>query len=199
MKAKLDTRFLRCEIADFFAKYRHLIAIFAAVFVVGAAIGIAVALKVEDLVKQNVIEELKSGEFSMSSAFFRALLFGFITSVTAYLAVFKRGLTAISALWLGYVGYRAGMLAVGCCNVAKSTGVICVIFLYAPVWTAMILLACAIVAAASAYWLAKRAAMTCRASLIAVAERSAIFFALYAIVALICCVIVPWLIKLLFL
>lgn len=199
MKLKLDTRCAGRHISSFFKQYSRLILGFAVCFVIGLAIGIAVAVRLEEFVKQNVIEELKLGEYSSASTFFNYVFLGLIGAAIAYLSVFKRGFAVLSALWLGFCGYRFGMLAVGCVNVSLATGIICCIFIYLPPYVALLLLSCATVAFASKYWLAKNAALTCRSSLTDLLIKTGILFALYAIVALVFCVIVPWLIRLIFL
>ena len=96
----------------------------SACFVVGTAIGVAVAVKIEDYSALNLLEALKLGEYTASGAFFKCLALGVIGAALAYLTAFKRQLAALSALWSVYLGYRFGMLAVGSCNTALATGIL---------------------------------------------------------------------------
>lgn len=199
MKTKINLHSLAAEIKSFFANNARTIAVFLVCFGIGAVIGIATSVKLEEFEKINVIEQLKLGEYSMSGSFFRALAYGAIGAAIAYMSVFKRAFALASALWLIYIGYRFGLLAVGACNVSLITGLVCCFLLYAPVYLGVVLLVSATVVAASEYWLAKNAALTCKSSLTALAIKTGIYLAVFALAALFFCVIAPWLLAVIFL
>ena len=80
---------------DLIATNSRSLLIASACFVVGTAIGVAVAVKIEDYSALNLLEALKLGEYSASGAFFKCLALGVIGAALAYLTAFKRQLAAV--------------------------------------------------------------------------------------------------------
>lgn len=199
MKFKLDIRYASNCARDLIATNSRSLLITSACFVVGTAIGVAVAVKIEDYSALNLLEALKLGEYSASGAFFKCLALGAIGAALAYLTAFKRQLAALSALWSVYLGYRFGMLAVGSCNAALTTGIVSLILFCIPVAAAAIFLIACTIGATSGCRLAKNAAMTCRKPLADALIKTGILLAIYALVLIVFCVILPKLIALLFL
>lgn len=199
MKFKLDMRYASNCARDLIATNSRSLLIASACFVVGTAIGVAVAVKIEDYSALNLLEALKLGEYTASGAFFKCLALGVIGAALAYLTAFKRQLAALSALWSVYLGYRFGMLAVGSCNTALATGIVSLILFCIPVSAAAIFLIACTIGATSGCRLAKNAAMTCRKPLADALIKTGILLAIYALVLIVFCVILPKLIALLFL
>ena len=199
MKFKLDMRYASNCARDLIATNSRSLLIASACFVVGTAIGVAVAVKIEDYSALNLLEALKLGEYSASGAFFKCLALGVIGAALAYLTAFKRQLAALSALWSVYLGYRFGMLAVGSCNTALATGIVSLILFCIPVAAAAIFLIACTIGATSGCRLAKNAAMTCRKPLTDALIITGISLAIYALVLIVFCVILPKLIAILFL
>ena len=199
MKFKLDMRYASNCARDLIATNSRSLLIASACFVVGTAIGVAVAVKIEDYSALNLLEALKLGEYSASGAFFKCLALGVIGAALAYLTAFKRQLAALSALWSVYLGYRFGMLAVGSCNTALATGIVSLILFCIPVAVAAIFLIACTIGATSGCRLAKNAAMTCRKPLADALIKTVISLAIYALVLIVFCVILPKLIAILFL
>ena len=199
MKFKLDMRYASNCARDLIATNSRYLLIASACFVVGTAIGVAVAVKIEDYSALNLLEALKLGEYSASGAFFKCLALGVIGAALAYLTAFKRQLAALSALWSVYLGYRFGMLAVGSCNTALATGIVSLILFCIPVAAAAIFLIACTIGATSGCRLAKNAAMTCRKPLADALIKTGISLAIYALVLIVFCVILPKLIAILFL
>ena len=199
MKFKLDMRYASNCARDLIATNSRSLLIASACFVVGTAIGVAVAVKIEDYSALNLLEALKLGEYSASGAFFKCLALGVIGAALAYLTAFKRQLAALSALWSVYLGYRFGMLAVGSCNTALATGIVSLILFCIPVAAAAIFLIACTIGATSGCRLAKNAAMTCRKPLTDALIKTAILLGAYMLVLIVFCVILPKLIALLFL
>lgn len=199
MKFKLDMRYASNCARDLIATNSRSLLIASACFVVGTAIGVAVAVKIEDYSALNLLEALKLGEYSASGAFFKCLALGVIGAALAYLTAFKRQLAALSALWSVYLGYRFGMLAVGSCNTALATGIVSLILFCIPVAAAAIFLIACTIGATSGCRLAKNAAMTCRKPLTDALIKTGISLAIYALVLIVFCVILPKLIAILFL
>lgn len=199
MKFKLDMRYASNCARDLIATNSRSLLIASACFVVGTAIGVAVAVKIEDYSALNLLEALKLGEYSASAAFFKCLALGVIGAALAYLTAFKRQLAALSALWSVYLGYRFGMLAVGSCNTALATGIVSLILFCIPVAAAAIFLIACTIGTTSGCRLAKNAAMTCRKPLADALIKTGISLAIYALVLIVFCVILPKLIAILFL
>ena len=199
MKFKLDMRYASNCARDLIATNSMSLLIASACFVVGTAIGVAVAVKIEDYSALNLLEALKLGEYSASGAFFKCLALGVIGAALAYLTAFKRQLAALSALWSVYLGYRFGMLAVGSCNTALATGIVSLILFCIPVAAAAIFLIACTIGATSGCRLAKNATMTCRKPLADALIKTGISLAIYALVLIVFCVILPKLIAILFL
>ena len=124
MKFKLDMRYASNCARDLIATNSRSLLIASACFVVGTAIGVAVAVKIEDYSALNLLEALKLGEYSASGAFFKCLALGVIGAALAYLTAFKRQLAALSALWSVYLGYRFGGATSGC-RLAKNAAMTC--------------------------------------------------------------------------
>ena len=199
MKFKLDMRYASNCARDLIATNSRSLLIASACFVVGTAIGVAVAVKIEDYSALNLLEALKLGEYSASGAFFKCLALGVIGAALAYLTAFKRQLAALSVLWSVYLGYRFGMLAVGSCNTALATGIVSLILFCIPVAAAAIFLIACTIGATSGCRLAKNATMTCRKPLADALIKTGISLAIYALVLIVFCVILPKLIAILFL
>ena len=199
MKFKLDMRYASNCARDLIATNSRSLLITSACFAVGTAIGVAVAVKIEDYSALNLLEALKLGEYSASGAFFKCLALGVIGAALAYLTAFKRQLAALSALWSVYLGYRFGMLAVGSCNAALATGIVSLILFCIPVAAAAIFLIACTIGATSGCRLAKNAAMTCRKPLADALIKTGLLLAIYALVLIVFCVILPKLIAILFL
>ena len=199
MKFKLDMRYASNCARDLIATNSRSLLIASACFVFGTAIGVAVAVKIEDYSALNLLEALKLGEYSASGAFFKCLALGVIGAALAYLTAFKRQLAALSALWSVYLGYRFGMLAVGSCNTALATGIVSLILFCIPVAAAAIFLIACTIGATSGCRLAKNAAMTCRKPLADALIKTGISLAIYALVLIVFCFILPKLIAILFL
>ena len=199
MKFKPNANFFAAEAAEFLRKNSRLAVLFACCALLGATIGIAVALKIEDYSSENVIELLKSAEYSKSSAFFKYSALAAVGALIGYLAVFKRVFTLASVFWLIYIGYRFGLLAVGACNVSLGTGLACIFLFCAPIYFSLTALSFAVVGLCSRFWLAKNTAMTCRSLLSRAICETAVCLAVFVAVDAIFTVMIPWLIDILFL
>lgn len=195
-----NTIYIRNRIAAFFDEHSALIAIACAACLIGIVIGIVVAIKFgEEYYKLNVFAALKTQEYGKFSTFIRFFLLALATLAIDFTCVFKKHFAAIGFLWTGFLGYRFGLCFVGAANVALVDGIFCAVFFYLPLCVGLVAVTCIAIACASKYWIAKGATMTCTRSVTELLSLYAAILLWFALLALLCCVIMPWLVALILL
>lgn len=190
----LNINYIRNVISAFCSEHSGLTAVVFCAFLCGFLIGIVVAVRFgEEYYKLNVFAALKADEYGKFSTFFTHFLLALATLVIYFTCVFKKYFCAIGFLWTGFLGYRFGLCLVGAVNVALADGIFTAIFFYLPLMAGYIVLSVAAVGCASKYWIAKGATLTCSESVTEIISIYAAFLLVFTILALLCCVIMPWL------
>lgn len=196
----LNINYVKNRIAAFCDEHSALIAIVCCAFLTGVLIGIVVAVRFgEEYYKMNVFAQLKTSEYSKFSTFFKFFLLALATLAINFTCVFKKYFAALGFIWIAFLGYRFGLCFVGAANVALVDGIFCAVFFYLPLCIGNIVLATVSIGAASRYWIAGGSAVACSKSVTALISYYAALLLCFTLVALIICVIMPWLVALILL
>ena len=196
----LNVNYLKNTICAFCNDHSALIATVCCCCLAGLLIGIVVAVRMgEEYFKLNLFAALKAQEYGKFSTFFKFFLLAFATLAIDIACVFKKYFAALAFLWTGFIGYRCGLCIVGAINVSLTDGILTAIFFYLPLLIGYVVLTIVAVGIASKYWIAKGATLTCSRSVTETVSRYAAFLLCFTALALICCVIFPAIVALLFL
>lgn len=195
-----NINYLKNTICAFCEEHSSLIAIVCCACLTGMLLGIVIAIRFgEEYYKLNVFAALKTAEYGKFSTFFKFFLLALATLAIDFCCVFKKYFSALGFLWAAFLGYRFGLCFVGAANVALIDGIFCVIFFYLPLCIGYIMLTVVAIGAASKYWIAKGATMTCTRSVTELLSFYAALLLCFTLLALVCTVIMPWLVALILL
>ena len=195
----LNVNYIRNRIAAFFDEHAALVAIVCCSFLTGLLIGIVVAVRFgEEYYKLNLFAELKSQEYGKFSTFFTYFLLAFATLAINFTCVFKKYFTALGFVWTAFLGYRFGLGFVGAANVALTDGILTAVFFYLPLCIGFVTICFVSIGAASKYWIAKGATLTCARSMTELLSFYVALLLCFTLLALVVCVIMPWLVALVF-
>lgn len=198
-KICLNVNYIRNAVSAFCDEHSSLIAIVCCACLTGILLGIVVAVRFgEEYYKLNVFLALKSAEYQKFSTFFKFFLLALATLAIDFTCVFKKYFCALGFIWTAFLGYRFGLCFVGAANAALADGILCAIFFYLPLCAGYVLITIAAIGAASRYWIAKGATMTCARSVTELLSYYAALLLFYTLLALVCCVIIPWLVAIVF-
>lgn len=196
----LNINYIKNSISAFCDEHSSLIAIVCCACLTGILLGIVIAVKFgEEYYKLNVFAALKSQEYGKFSTFFKFFLLALATLAIDFTCVFRKYFSALGFLWTAFLGYRFGLCFVGAANVALVDGIFCALFFYLPLCIGYTILTIVAIGAASKYWIAKGATMTCSRSVTELLSFYAALLLCFTVIALICCVVMPWLVALILL
>lgn len=196
----LNINYLRNRVTAFCEEHSSLIAITLCACLTGILLGIVVAIRFgEEYYKLNVFLALKTGEYGKFSTFFKFFLLALATLAINFTCVFKKYFCAIGFLWTAFLGYRTGLCFVGAANAALVDGIFAAIFFYLPLCSGYVILTVAAIGAASRYWIAKGATMTCTRSITELLSFYAVLLLCFTLLCLAICVIMPWVVALILL
>ena len=150
----------------------------------------------EDYYKLNFIFEIKAGTYPFAKTFFVAVLCVLGSFAVILPCGFNKWLSVPAFLLVGFWGYRLGLNLVGCLQPSATSGAVCIVLYYLPVYLtaagALIAFICIVFS------------NSCGTGMSSARFKKLIFKALpllavFAAMALICGVIIPLLYRLIFL
>lgn len=196
----LNINYLKNTVAAFVDEHSALIAVVLCACLTGILLGIVVAVRFGDeYYKLNLFASLKLGEYGKFSNFFKFFLLALATLAINFTCVFKKYFAALGFLWTAFLGYRFGLCVVGAANVALADGILTAVFFYLPLLAGYLFLSVISIGAASRYWIAKGATLTCSRAVTELLSFYAALLLCFVALALVVCVIMPWAVALILL
>lgn len=196
----LNYNYIRNVVSAFIGEHSALIAIVLCSCLTGILLGIVVAVRFgEEYYKLNLFAALKLGEYGKFSNFFKFFLLALATLATDFACVFKKYFSALGFLWIAFLGYRFGLCVVGAANVALVDGILTAVFFYLPLLAGLILLSVVSIGEASKYWIAKGGSLTCSRAVTETLSFYAALLLCFTALALVVCVLMPWIVALILL
>lgn len=196
----LNVNYFKNTVSAFVDEHSSLIAVVVCACLTGILLGIVVAVRFgEEYYKLNLFAALKLGEYGKFSSFFKFFLLALATLAIDFTCVFKKYFAALGFLWAAFLGYRFGLCIVGAANVALVDGILTAVFFYLPLLVGYLFLSVVSIGAASKYWIAKGATLTCSRAVTELISFYAALLLCFVVLALVVCVIMPWLVALILL
>lgn len=197
MKISDKLRYGFTSLKLFLREHKFFVLLGCASLLIGIVIGVAAARGAgEDYYKLNFIFEIKAGTYPFARTFFVAVLCVLGSFAVILPCGFNKWLSVPAFILVGFWGYRLGLNLVGCLQPSATSGAVCIILYYLPVYLtaagALIAFICTVFS------------NSCGTGMSSARFKKLIFKALpllavFAAMALICGVVIPLLYRLIFL
>lgn len=183
----------------FLREHKLYILIGCASLLVGIIIGVIAARGFgEDYYKLNFIYELQSGTYAFAKTFFIALLCTMGGLALILLCGFNRWLIIPAFFIAGFLGYRLGLGLVGCLQPSVAGGVACIIFYYLPLYLTAAAVFIAYICIVFSSLCGASGVFGSSASVKRLVIKALPLVIAFTAAAILCCIIIPLLYRLIF-